>query len=281
MNYFDIPINDKEQTIIYKRIKGFELKLMFFPATKKTEEFSPIYFIIPGGGWVNAKPESMVDFSHQSVTELRKKGYSVVSVEYRVYSMSDSVVMDDCISDCFDAVRYICHFSDILKIDKNRIVFSGHSAGGHLALMLAYAPDDLYKSEIGLEEHWETLCVCPMSAITVLSKVNGEYAFSVDSPIIEKNYDDEVREKWSPVFYITKDSPPTLLCVGTNDPYVANISYIMAMEKLKENNVPATLLVSEGGGHCFEEVKDGIIPSKDMKYMQSKIVDFILANTNC
>ena len=47
--------------------------------------------------------------------------------------------MNGVISDAMDAGRYLAHFANELGIDARRIVTSGHSAGGHLALMMALA----------------------------------------------------------------------------------------------------------------------------------------------
>lgn len=67
------------------------------------------------------------------------RGWAVVSIDYRVCPV-DGVVMNGVISDAMDAGRYLAHFANELGIDARRIVTSGHSAGGHLALMMALAP---------------------------------------------------------------------------------------------------------------------------------------------
>ena len=135
--FYQIPANGTtEQTLIYKKVGDREIELLFYPPTEQVFDRAPVYLIIPGGGWRSASAEAMVGFSLRSSHALRKRGWATLSLSYR-YVSRDDVCLDDIISDCMDAGRYLAHFADVLGIDPHRIVTSGHSAGGHLALMMA------------------------------------------------------------------------------------------------------------------------------------------------
>ena len=121
--------------LVYKKAGSRELMLTYLPPINKSCKLAPLYFLIPGEGWHHENRESRFEFSADSVNALRKKGFPAVSIDYRV--TSDGITnMYNILEDCFDALCFIADNADKLKIDKNNISLSGHSAGGYLALML-------------------------------------------------------------------------------------------------------------------------------------------------
>lgn len=272
---FDIPKNNKEQTLVYKVIGERKIALTFLPPIKEIYKLSPVYFIIPGGGWHEESRESMLDFSALSVQSLRCAGFAAVSIDYRV-SDEQGVTMEEIISDCFDAARYISHFSEILKIDPYKFAVSGHSAGGHLSLMLAYAPHDMFISDSVLSDDFSVAVAAPMSAPTILYTENIEPTLGLNADHAFRGNNTYVtRKKTSPYTYVSYKSPPTVLCAGTSDRLVYCNSSELLYKKLIENKVKCKLVLSVGGGHCFEKMHDGIIPSPSREEIQEIITSFI------
>lgn len=62
-----------------------------------------------------------------------KRGYAVASIEYRV---SSEATFPAAVLDCREAVRYIKSHAEEYKVDVNKIIVIGGSAGGNLAAML-------------------------------------------------------------------------------------------------------------------------------------------------
>ena len=106
------PKDNNEQALIYKSVKNKDIALTFLPPLNAIYEYAPVYFIIPGGGWHNETRESMLDFSTSSVLQLRKNGFAAAAIDYRV-SKEVGIGIEEIISDCFDAARYISHFARI------------------------------------------------------------------------------------------------------------------------------------------------------------------------
>lgn len=268
----DIPKGNLKADLVYKNTSNKELMLTFLPPITEKYENAPVYFIITGGGWQVAKRQSMFVHSAQSVEALRIEGFAVVSIDYRVYD--DGVVMSDIITDCFDAARYIAHFADVLKIDKDCFVLSGHSAGAHLALMLSYAPENQFKGDYEFDDAFNVKAVAAMSPPTILHDLSGH------NMILDRQYagcdTKEERERTSPVTYVTDSCPATLLCAGTSDYLVFAKSSENLYKLLKENDVSCDLKLSVGGGHLFEKIHNSIEPSISMAQMQDEIVNFIL-----
>ena len=273
---FDVPVHNSEQTLVYKAVGSRKIELTFLPPVNSLYEYAPVYFIIPGGGWHAESRDDMLDFSKLSVQRLRESGFAAVSIDYRV-SDEEGIAMEEIISDCFDAARYISHFSEILKINSDKFVVSGHSAGGHLCLMLAYAPHDMFTKDSVLCDDFGVVLAAPISAPTILYNTDPP-TWSLDLGVFKGNDTDAIRKKTSPYTYISEKSPATILCAGTSDRLVYSNSSELLHKRLIENNAVSKLVLSVGGGHCFEQMHDGIIPSPSRDEIQILITEFIKDN---
>lgn len=258
--------------LVYKKAGSRELMLTYLPPINKSCKLAPLYFLIPGGGWHHENRESMFEFSADSVNALRKKGFSAVSIDYRV--TSDGITnMYNILEDCFDALCFIADNADKLKIDKNNISLSGHSAGGYLALMLGYCDCALFSKN---KKDYTIRSIAAMSPPTVLydnktHRLQGglEAAFKKDSS-------ETALKAASPVEYVSKDVPATLLIAGTSDWLVYANSAEILYDKLKACGAKCELLLSVCGGHCFEKVIKTIEPNPNITEIQMKITEFCI-----
>ncbi len=274
---------DKEQTLIYKKVGDREIPLLYYPPIQKVFDRAPVYLIIPGGGWRSANAESMVGFSLVSATALRKRGWAVVSLSYR-YVSNDDVTLDDIISDCMDAGRYLTHFADELEINPHKIVTSGHSAGGHLALMMAYAPHRAFVADSpfdALRDEFTVIATAPLSAPTIL--YNDEAGYYPDGfpflDVFPKGLSERafaaVRHRDGPFDYITPASVPTLLVCGTHDDLVFAENSTRFYEKCRTVGAPCQVLYSHFGGHCFEPMVEGRDSFVNFEQVQHHLIDFV------
>lgn len=271
----DIPKGKIKENLVYKNTPQRDLMLTFLPPTQKKYEKSPVYFIISGGGWHMVKRQDIIDFSIQSVEALRNYGFAVVSIDYRV--CGKGVVMSEIIEDCFDAAHYIAHFADVFEIDKEKFFLSGHSAGAHLALMLAYATENHFKNNHECDDEFSVKAIAAMSPPTILYDDSTHNLRDIGDVFVGCDTKAE-KERTSPITYVSYNCPPTLLCAGTSDYLVFASSSEKLYEKLNSCNVSCKLKLSVGGGHCFEKVHDSINPSVSMTQMQEEIIEFILKN---
>ena len=88
--------------------------------------------IIHGGGWVGG--DKGVSREFKIGTTLAKAGYVCASVNYTLERGN----WPQNLFDCKNAVRYLRKNSDNYQVDAKHIGVVGGSAGGHLALMVAY-----------------------------------------------------------------------------------------------------------------------------------------------
>lgn len=134
------------------------------------------------------------------------------------------------------AIGFLRSHADKLRIDTSRIVLLGRSAGGQIALTVAYAakdpgirgvisfyaPTDLYYS---WENPGNPLIVDTKSVLTdYLGGSPTEAASSYDAA--------------SPIRFVTPASPPTLLLHGGRDELVSPHQSARLEKRLAESGVP-------------------------------------------
>lgn len=272
----DIPLDCNKADLTYKVTPQKNLMLTFLPPLIKKYDCSPVYFLIPGGGWHSETRQSMIGFSDTSVQILRNEGFAAVSIDYRV--CRQGAVMREIVTDCFDAIRYIVYYADILKIDRQRIYVSGHSAGAHLALMLAYSPSDSFADRTSLNvenDMFKIKAVAALSSPTVLYDSSTHHLLDLKDVFAGCYTLDELKAM-SPITYVSKESPPTILCAGTSDYLVFSTSSERLYEVLKANNVKSKIILSVGAGHCFEKVHRETEPSVSLREIQDCIAEYII-----
>ena len=83
--------------------------------------------------------------------ELLNQNFAVASINYSL--LNDSIHFPQPIIDCKDAVRWIKSKAQHYFLDTNNIGLWGSSAGGHLALLSAYYPDEKLQGDTSLQAY--------------------------------------------------------------------------------------------------------------------------------
>lgn len=264
--------------LVYKTVGEQQLSLIFLPPLEQKFERAPVYFIIPGGGWHRADHRAMCEFSGRSAEALRRRGWAVASVTYRLIP---EATLSQIVSDCMDAARYLSQQADVLGIDARRIVSSGHSAGGHLALMLALAPHGAFTAQSpydAVANDFTVVASAPMSPLTVLYPDCAGYAptaFAIGERQLGQQENMVVAmHRASPIDYVTPCSVPLLLCCGTHDDLVYAEHSTHLYERCRTVGAPCEILYSHFGGHCFEPMVEGKRSDPDFASIQDAIAAF-------
>ncbi|MBR6410603.1 MAG: alpha/beta hydrolase [Clostridia bacterium] len=273
MEQITIPVNRGEQTLTFKVTPVKALTMIFQPPIVSGDKPAPVYLIITGGGWHEGSAESMLGFSAQSCLYARSKGWAVASITYRFNV--DGADMDQIVSDCMDACRYLARFSKELGVDATRILTSGHSAGGHLALMLALAPHDLFKKESPYEEDFRVIATAPLSPPTVLYENGVPVTLKFSMKELFPKMSEEDFKRTSPVTYVNAESVPCLSVAGDMDNLVYPVSSAILMDRYHECGAPGELVYSHKGGHCFECMVPGDKSEPDFAAVQTILERFI------
>ena len=105
-------------------------------------EKQPLVVIIHGGCWVSAIAD--YQFMEPFASALSEAGYSSYNLEYR--SLGDSGGgYPGTFEDIINGINYLVELSKSYPIDLNKVIITGHSAGGHLALWSAFSKQLKFK----------------------------------------------------------------------------------------------------------------------------------------
>ena len=120
-------------TVTYSRPNGAALSLDV--ARPADDALRPAVVLLHGGGWASGSRA----YTRAPMRSLAARGYVGVSVDYRLARRRSR--FPAAVADVRCAIRFLRANHARFGIDPARIVAMGFSAGGHLAAMLAVAPD--------------------------------------------------------------------------------------------------------------------------------------------
>lgn len=204
-------------------------KLDFWGSPSEKPSSSPVLIFFHGGGFHGGK-------SHYSrlLREARLLGISVVSVSYRL-SKERGVTIEHAMKDAERAVKFICAQAEEWRIDPSRLALAGNSAGGCMALWLAFTggcdvtgsdPEDAGIKVNG--KYIKPRCVVTYNAITSIDPL--VFSAHLGVPLCwyyrplwvawfglkskETLHDPRIRsmiDSFSPLLNVKSDVPPTYL----------------------------------------------------------------------
>ena len=254
-----VPKGATEALLTYKVIGARELKLYFLPPTTQVYEKAPIIFMFPGGGLMACDMFSPYAIYHTELPDLRAAGFATVTIDYRIGGAGgEGVTPHEIVSDCMDAMRYISYYSDVLGVDPQNIVTTGHSAGGMLSLLIGYAPHELFDADsYWFEADFNVVGAFPLSPNTNFCKGDGPYDgyYSKTSPDTSLWSTQELRELCSVIRYIGNGGIPCKILIGTADEWVSSIGVEQFKEACDAGGVDCEVIWFEGVNHgfCYED----------------------------
>jgi acetyl esterase/lipase len=230
--------------ITYLVANNYESKLDVY-RRRDVQAPVPTLVYIHGGGWVGGSKEQSI----LSVLPYLEAGWNVVNVEYRLGRVSPAPAA---VEDCRCALRWVIRNAKEQGFDASKIVVTGHSAGGHLALTTGMLP-----ASAGLEricpgnEELKVAAIVNWYGITdvadLLDGVNMKtYAVSWLGSMVDRV---EVAKRVSPMTYVREGLPPVLTIHGDADPTVPYSHAVQLHKALDRAKVTNRLLTISGGKH--------------------------------
>jgi acetyl esterase/lipase len=232
--------------VTYLTMGGVDLKLDVYKRRTATTP-QPTVIYMHGGFWVAGNKEGAI----LNLLPWMEMGWNVVNVEYR---LGAAALAPAALEDCFCALRFIGGQAQaqMYNIDTSRIVVTGESAGGHLALALGTIPE----SE-GLDRE------CAGAARPKVAAVINWFGIYDVPDVIDGPHRANAAVRWfgslpnrmeiarrvSPMTYIRSGLPPILTVHGDADNTVPYQQAVRLHEALAKVNVPNQLVTIPGGGH--------------------------------
>jgi acetyl esterase/lipase len=176
-------------------------------------------------------------------------GWNLVNVEYRLARVS---LAPAAMEDCLCALRFIAAQAKTYNIDTNRIVTSGESAGGHLALTTAILPESA-----GFDRQCAGIPLPKVAAVinwygvtNVGDVVDGPHRANLAMQWLGSLPNrEELAKKLSPLSYVRSGLPPVLTIHGDADQVVPYQHAVWLQDALSKAGVANQLLTIPGGKH--------------------------------
>jgi acetyl esterase/lipase len=188
-------------SVVYKTIGETTLFLYVFnPKDHQQSDKRPAAVFFFGGGWNGGTP---THFEHHC-RYLSSRGMVAMVADYRVKSRQGTTPKE-CVMDGKSAIRWIRSNAMKLGVDPNRIAAGGGSAGGHVAAATGTVK--------GMEQ--------PEEDTSISSQPNALLLFNPVYDNSPKGYGysrvKDVFPQISPMHNIKKETPPTIVFLGTKD----------------------------------------------------------------
>lgn len=223
---------------------------------KKNDGEIGLILYIHGGGWFTGDKKQYLD----EVEHLSDYyGYAAATMNYRYVSTTST--MNNILDDIDAALACIKQKGEENGVNINKVLLTGHSAGGHLSLLYGYSKAD----------------TAPIKPAAIISNCGGPVDFTIRTFYEEcemfseaelnflisnacgKTFTtdtiDTVREELleiSPITYVTENSVPTIINHGVNDKVVPYHNAEILDKKLTECGVPHVLNPYPTSGHNLD-----------------------------
>ena len=232
--------------IPYKDASDTTLFLHHLPAKNKIG-VSPALIFFFGGGWKNGTIQQFEPHAEY----FSALGLDCFLADYRVYSRHQTTPFD-AVKDAKSAIRYLHEHAADLRIDPQKIIAAGGSAGGHLAAAAATVS--------GLNDEQDNITVSAKpDALLLFNPVfdNGPGGYGYDR-IGDRYFE------ISPMHNIHAGVPPTAVFFGTADPLVP----VPTIEQYRQRTL-------EKGGECqaflYQDQKHGFFNYRFLPYFEETV----------
>jgi len=219
---------------------------------------TPMVMMIHGGGWVEGSKEGSV----LGILPYLNMGFAVVNVEYRLGRVS---LAPAAVEDCLCALHWIGRNAKKYNFDLSKVVITGGSAGGHLALTTGMIPESTgFANECASDDDddpgWRGPWKSPAPKVAAIINWFGitDVWGMLEGPNI-RSYavswfgsqpnQEELARKVSPLTYVRPGVPPVLTVHGDADPLVPYSDAVRLHEALNRAGVKNQLLTIPGGKH--------------------------------
>jgi acetyl esterase/lipase len=195
---------------------------------------APVVMFFYGGAWRSGN-KGLYRYVGKA---LARRGYVAVVPDYRVYP---EAYYPEFLEDAALAVRWVKDNVSRFGGDPDKIFLKGHSAGAHIAAMLAL--DGRWLGKVGL---------APGRDITGLIGISGPYDYlPLRDETLAIIFGGADRLETQPITHVAAGAPPALLMTGSRDRLVEPGNSSRLAAKLCAAGNTATVRTYERVGHYF------------------------------
>ncbi len=235
---------------------------------ERNKKVKPTLVWIHGGGWRFGNKETDAWF----FVHFLERGWNVVNVEHR----KGIGTAPDAAEDVLSVIKWISENSEEYGLDTDKIVVSGASSGGHLALLagLINSVPKSHPSFVG--DKVRIRAIINWYGIADLQKMEDYLSTHLPDQNFILNWVkgkqgvQNLLEKYSPIQYVTKNAPPVLTIQGDLDTLTPYHQAQLLHEKLEKMGTENQLLTVKGGKHLgFTENQFQLIFKTIFKFLEA------------
>ncbi|MDS0297385.1 alpha/beta hydrolase [Halogeometricum sp. S1BR25-6] len=220
-------------------------------------EGAPIVVFVYGGAWESGARGQFSRWaldaagrgpasSRTESDDTASEDFVAVELEYR---LSDEATFPAQIRDVRACLSWVRENAERFGGDADRVAVVGHSAGAHLAMLAALAPENAFGGEYD-----------PEPTVHAAVGISGPYDLRADSDedgVVRRflgGSEEEVPERYaaaSPVTHVAADAPSTFLLHGEADGTVPVESSEAMAARLEETGTTTRLRTDAGADHVY------------------------------
>ena len=256
----------EQKDLEYGRVGERPLLLDLYSPTGLSNAVPGLIFI-HGGAWRSGQRQDYRVYT----THFATRGYVVATISYRLLKEAP---FPAAVEDAKCAVRWMRANAAKLHVDPDRIAVLGGSAGGHLSMMVGYAPDH---PELEGRGGHAGVSSRVAAVVNFYGPADLTTPFAQASSLVKdflggKSYAEapDLYRQASPLFHLKAGAPPTLTFHGTIDDVVPIDQADALTAKLNALKVPCEYARLEGWPHAM----DASQPVND--YSKARVEAFLL-----
>lgn len=213
------------------------------PWIEYSADKKPTLLFLHGGGWTSGDKISRSLFLMPFID----KGWCVVTANYRHL---DQTNLTGIISDARSALNWIYENSDEYKFDTSKIIVSGESAGGHLALMTGLINEDPDFQNPKTNKNLSVAGIVNWFGVADLN-LAAQYwdKEQIETVTAGSENTADFLKLCSPLTYLNENTPPILSIHGDLDVSARYEQSVLLHKKLEEMGLKNEFLTIKGKKH--------------------------------
>lgn len=215
-----------------------------------------LILMIHGGAWIAGDKSAYTDDA-KGIAE--NYGYAAATINYRY--LSEDVTMADILDDIESAVAKIKEIGTQNSVDINKMILTGHSAGGHLSMLYSYS-----KAKTSAITPVAVIDYCGPTDFTDAEFFNSDigadgiaklYSWAIGTEVTVNNYLSYSKEllEISPIAYAAT-AVPTVIAHGEKDATVPYSNATTLVSVLNMANVKNDFISFPNSNHALGNDKD-------------------------
>ncbi|RYZ06770.1 MAG: alpha/beta hydrolase [Myxococcales bacterium] len=178
----------------------------------------PVVLMFHGGAWIHSYTNdygSGKDHMSTFFNRFLAHGFIVCNAEYRVNDgTADGAVAPAAVEDALLAAKWCWSYLDYFHGDRSKLVVTGASAGGHLALMVGLTTPAAMLGPTAPNDFKIAGIVSGYGPADIEAELSGVARAWIPADLPDR---DAVAKRVNPITYVREGAPPLIVVQGAND----------------------------------------------------------------